>query len=120
MGFGAAIRGSRKAAGLTQTELKDRLRERDPKTTIDQSVISRWENESPGRAPDLDDLAALEDALDLPRGGLLVRSGFVAEVVSVELAVMTDQRLDDQGRQLLINAYRGLVQPKPGRRRGAR
>lgn len=56
------IRAARKAAGLTQEQLGERIN-RDAKS------ISRWENAH--RAPDLNDLLVLADALGVPLADLV-------------------------------------------------
>ena len=60
--IGAQLREARKAAGLTQEQLGQRAN-RDAKS------ISRWENAH--RAPDLNDLLVLADALGVPLADLV-------------------------------------------------
>lgn len=60
--IGTQIRAARKAAGLTQEQLGERIN-RDAKS------ISRWENAR--RAPDLNDLIVIADGLGLPLADLL-------------------------------------------------
>jgi transcriptional regulator with XRE-family HTH domain len=60
--IGLRIRTTRRAAGLSQMALGDRIG-RDHKT------ISRWENAL--RAPDLTDLLLIADALDVPLADLV-------------------------------------------------
>jgi ribosome-binding protein aMBF1 (putative translation factor) len=60
--IGLRLRNARRAAGLSQMTLGDRIG-RDHKT------ISRWENAL--RAPDLTDLLLIADALDVPLADLV-------------------------------------------------
>lgn len=60
--IGMQLRTARKAAGLTQIQLGERIH-RDTKS------ISRWENGH--RAPDLSDLLLIADALSVPLADLV-------------------------------------------------
>ena len=60
--IGMQLRAARKAAGLTQQQLGERI-DRDVKS------ISRWENGH--RPPDLNDLLVIADALDVPLADLV-------------------------------------------------
>lgn len=60
--IGMQIRAARKAAGLTQDQLGERIN-RDVKS------ISRWENAH--RAPDLNDLLLIANALGVPLAELV-------------------------------------------------
>ncbi len=60
--IGARLRAARKTAGLTQEQLAERAG-REVKS------ISRWENAH--RAPDLNDLLVLADALNVPLADLV-------------------------------------------------
>ncbi|MGW5429934.1 helix-turn-helix domain-containing protein [Streptomyces sp. NPDC004059] len=60
--IGLRIRDTRRAAGLSQLQLGERIG-RDHKT------ISRWENAL--RAPDLTDLLLIADTLDVPLADLV-------------------------------------------------
>jgi HTH-type transcriptional regulator, cell division transcriptional repressor len=100
MGLGPAIRDARSAAGLSQLALADRAE------LLDQPAISHWENGT--RIPSLEELSALEGALELSRGALLLAAGFV-ETVGVEMAIAGDPNLDSLHRELLVETYRSHV-----------
>jgi transcriptional regulator with XRE-family HTH domain len=60
--IGERIRTLRRAAGLSQIQLGERV-------GVDHKTISRWENAV--HAPDLNDLLLLADALDVPLADLV-------------------------------------------------
>lgn len=90
-----------KARGkMRQQDLADRA------GIADQTTLSDYER-GRSRIP-LDVLAAIEQALDLRRGELLVRAGIVAADIAptstgTEAAITSDPELDDVGRELLLN-----------------
>lgn len=65
--FGWILRRHRAASGLTQPQLAERVH-------VDQSAVSRWENDRAVPARDL--VERLDEVLDV--GGDLVRSAFPA------------------------------------------
>lgn len=69
---------------------------------VDPSVMTRIIN---GQMKDLtvDRVAAIEDALDVPRGSLLRAAGYVAPTVSAEDAIRQDPSLPRQIRQALVD-----------------
>jgi transcriptional regulator with XRE-family HTH domain len=91
-----AIADAIDASGLSQTALA-----RSYGTT--QQQISLWVN---GREPRLDEIAALEVALDLHRGALLRAAGYVDDVTGVEDAIRSASRLKKDRRDVLLDLYR--------------
>jgi len=81
--FGRAFRDAYQAAGLTQTELADRLQQRGW-VKVDQSQISKWVRGV--SVPPLDVLPAVDDACDMPRGYVLEIAGYV------DAAALVDKR----------------------------
>lgn len=100
----AAIRDAY-AGRFTQAELAERL-------GVAQNSVSRWATGDV--EPCLDDIAAIELACDLPRGHVLRRAGFVAELDDVESVLSSDQRLDPPRRELFLAAYRVAVELSSG------
>src|SRR6266540_936214 len=101
---GNRIRARREELGLSQAALAERLNRT-------QTSISYWE--AGRRSPDVDDLVALADALDLEPGDLLAvapvtspRVLFRAEVARLELDEFADA-MDD-----FIEAAEGLKPPR--------
>lgn len=68
-----------------------------------QGAVSRWES---GQAAfRLSTLRAIERALDLDPGALLVRSGFVRLPSTVEQTIENDAALAAEGRRLVLAVY---------------
>lgn len=78
----------------------------------DQSTVSDYEV---GRSRvNLDQVVAIEDALGLHRGQLLVASGYVPEVQNAEDAIKLDPNLTDRfDRQALLLLYSIYLERKP-------
>lgn len=86
---------------LRQIDLAERL-------GVDQTAISRWARGA--NRPQLEELAAIEEACGRPRGYILRLAGFVDEIVDVESAVAADPRLNDEGRRTVLITYRAVVE----------
>lgn len=93
--LGRAIRDARKLAKLTQDDLAALLQ-----TT--QATLSRWEL---GDVLTLDQVCAIEDALRLTRGHLLVAAGYVPLGTSTEDVVRLDPGLDALDKEALLLLY---------------
>lgn len=76
-----------------------------------QQTISRYEL---GDLATLDDVVAIEDALELGRGALLIDAGYVPEDVDVLELIRRDTSLTEDRRELILDAY------ERGRERAAR
>jgi len=98
--LGIGIRAARKRAGArTQADLGDRV-------GVTQGTVSRWEL---GELPDLDQLVAIENALGLARGELLVAAGYAPATTPVAEAIRADTTLaDDIDREAMLELYRVL------------
>lgn len=101
--IGAAITETRKRAGISQGALGDRV-------GVAQTTISRWERGAAEGTLTLDDLVRVEDALELPRGWLLVAGGYVPDVVTADEAINVDPNIvdpiDRHGMLMLYSAVR--------------
>lgn len=96
--LGASILNRRRALGLTQQQLADRV-------GVHQTRVSHWERGS--RAPSADQLQALAAVFSVDLKTL------VAEYVvdnEVERALVQDPLLSDDDRNALLTIYRGLTQ----------
>lgn len=58
----------------------------------------------------LDLVRRVEDLLELDKGDLLRRGGYVSESVTSEQAIATDTRLSDRARRALLESYRVMAQ----------
>jgi transcriptional regulator with XRE-family HTH domain len=74
-GLGAAIRGHREAAGVTQAELGERLGEVTGEP-VPQTTVSRWESGSVDLG--YEQVRAIERALGLDAGAIAITAGYVA------------------------------------------
>lgn len=95
----AAIRDARQQAGLSQEQLGALVQR-------SQSVITKWENH---QEPRLDELAHVEQVLELPAGFLLRAAGYVDEADTTEERIASDSALPRAARRALVEAYRSLV-----------
>lgn len=85
---------------------------------VHESTVSRWL--STGNLS-LESMQAVEKALGMKRGALLLAGGYVEEAPSVEDAVMADQQLTGEMKRHVIQAYQGaLAMSRPPRRSGSR
>jgi transcriptional regulator with XRE-family HTH domain len=97
--IGAAIRSARKRAGLPNQEALGDL------IGAAQTTASRWERGSPEGVLTLDDVVAIEDVLDLPRGQLFMAGGYVPKVESPSDAIKLDTGISDEAREYLLDLY---------------
>lgn len=99
-----AIREAFSGVGLTQAQLAQRM-------GVDQTTVSRLANgrwgEQGGPAPDV--LARIEDAAGRPRGWILVRAGYIADVATVPEAIAMDSRLTADARRMVLRVYESAV-----------
>ena len=94
-----AIKAAREGAGLSQWDLARLL-------DTGQTTIARWETT---RVPSVDDIAAIEEALELPGGFILRQAGYVDEPApTVEEAVAHDGTLTRTAKDLVLGAYRSV------------
>lgn len=98
----AAIRAGRETAGLTQDEVAQRVE------GLTQKRMSTFEN---GREPQLDMIAALEEAIDpgRRRGWLLRAAGYVEDATTLERMIDSDPRLDARDRDTLKTLLRSIT-----------
>lgn len=95
--LGRAIALVRKRRGMTQHQL-------GAASGIPQVTLSRWEN---GAHPSLDDLARLEEALQVSRGSILREAGYVEDMPrSVGEVIDSDPTLEERFRGLVWSIYR--------------
>lgn len=104
-----AVRELYAAAGLSQTELAERV-------GMDQTTVSRLARGV--RPPTTIELVELEHAAGRPRGWVLARAGLleVDRFVDVESAIVGDPELGEAGRVALLAAYRGMLADAARRR----
>lgn len=109
----ASVRKIRLEVGVTQVELALRLE-------IPQTYVSKWEID---RLPTVDQIAAIEDALKVPRGTVLRDAGYIFAsdtMPTVEQVIRLDQSLSTPERHALLEvvaAFRRPPQAEPRRRR---
>lgn len=87
-----------------------RARQEDIATALGvaQPTVSRWAR---GEVePSFDQLAALEDHVDRPRGFVLMAAGFVARSLTVEDAILADPQIDDRDRDSLLALYHSMIE----------
>lgn len=82
---------------------------------VKQPTVSGWIN-GLGR-PSFEQLAALEDRCDRPRGWVLRAVGLVVDPTDVRSALLADSRLDDVGREIILQLYEVRVETVEQRRR---
>jgi transcriptional regulator with XRE-family HTH domain len=75
---------------------------------VGQPTVSRWARGEV--VPSVHEIAALEDALGLRRGWILIASGFVDPASDVEGAIDLDPVLSDDSRHLLKTLYRAATE----------
>lgn len=98
MALGAAIRAMRGA------DPQDRLAD---VTRVKQATISRWEH---GKStPTIEQMIALEDLYDRPRGSLLRDAGVIEAIDSTEKAIAAATELTPEWRRALLTIYRSAV-----------
>lgn len=86
-------------AGFSQKEAAERL-------GLAQGHWSRWESH---REPDLDTIEAIERALELPHGLLILRAGYVTGSDRPEDIIERDPRLSDYERRVVLDFYRAAL-----------
>jgi len=98
-----ALRRALAASGLRQRAFAARL-------GVTQQTVSNWLRD---QEPKLDDLARIEEELELPRGYLLRDAGYVAEAVRPEDAIANDGRVSPGVRRWLVSAYLAAIGQNP-------
>jgi transcriptional regulator with XRE-family HTH domain len=93
----AAVDGELRLQGLNRVQLCERL-------GIPQSTMSKMLSGESMRTTTLalDRLAAIEEALDLPRGRLLRALGYVGTAEGVRDAISADPRLPAHGKEAVL------------------
>lgn len=101
-----AIKNAREVAGLTQRRLAEML-------NVTQPTVHAWEVD---REPSLDQIAAIEAALELRRGQLLRDAGYVDgdDPPSPEQVIRSDETLTPEDRRALLDVL-GLYRGRGGR-----
>lgn len=100
--LGAEIEKAFTTRGWSQRQLGDAIGEA-------QTTVSDYK-QAKVRVP-LDVVVAIEDALGLTRGELLIDAGYVdVDALATTLAIERDLALDDGFRQLLLDLYRFAVE----------
>lgn len=99
--IGATIKAARQNAGLPNQGALGEL------VDAAQTTVSRWERGASDDVLTLDDVLAVEDALQLDRGQLLAAAGYVPDVTTTEQAILIDPAITDPlDRQALLALYR--------------
>jgi transcriptional regulator with XRE-family HTH domain len=106
----AAIDAERRAAGLSQRELGERM-------GVSQAQASRW---CTRQEPRLDQIVEIERHLGLPRGFLLRSAGYVEPERGVLDAIASDPVISTAARETLSAVYVSLAEGALGRKVGAR
>lgn len=78
---------------------------------VDQPTVSDWINDK--RRPSLEQMAAIEEACDRPRGWLLRQVGYLDDCVTFEDVVANDRKLSDSDRKAIGGLYLVLVGDSP-------
>ena len=98
MTLGQALRLAR--GKLTQREVGQLL-------GVDQGTVSHWEK---GKGqPELDQIAAIEEAAGRPRGFTLIAAGFVEMPKTTRETIAGDPALEPGYRNLVLSAYDSAV-----------
>lgn len=95
------------AAGISQTELARRLRDRG--WPVDQSRVSKWVRgvEAPGA---LDIYVAIDEECGVPRGTILRRAGYVVDAdTDTRSSISADPALTEEARAMLLTVYDSAV-----------
>lgn len=95
--LGAAIRRHREAAGWSQDTLAEAAH-------LLQGQISNWERATRS-VPGIDDLAAIEDAMGLIPGTLLVEAGYARLPSSAREMLRMDPALSPERREIVLDLY---------------
>jgi len=109
--FRRALRRAREAVGESQSGLSQKL-------GLSRSAVWQWENGETVPAPD--NVAAVEQALQLQPGSLSRLLGYLPagaverEMISVIEALEADPKLRERERELLAAMYRQLVKQREG------
>ena len=85
---------------ITQGELARRL-------GVPQNYVSRWETGA--RPIKLDDLERIEAAVEIPKGTILRRAGYVDDPTDARTMIAGDPRLNPPERSAVLLAYDGAV-----------
>lgn len=100
---------AREGQKMTQTALAEAVAATGlADTSVVQGVISHWEMDSPTRGITLNDVLALESALGLRRGRLLIAGGYVDDVASIDHAITADQDLPERDKDALRASYQAM------------
>ena len=99
--LGQAIKMTRTRLGFTQVEIAEAL-------DIPQSHLSRWELDK--AVPSLEQVGALEVALGVRRGALLVQAGYVdSGITDIEIALRTYDGLSEELRGVAVEMFRLVI-----------
>ena len=108
--LGRAIREARESKGMTQVQLGEALAPHLGAVPL-QTTISRWEK---GQVSlDVEQIWAIETALDLEQGSLLYRSGYLDARTGprdIETLLRSDPAIEDTLREIAVAGYRQWVQ----------
>lgn len=107
MTLGQAIKTLRNSVPMTQKELVAKIDGSKADSKIIQDVLSRFEQGE--RIPTLRDVCAIEEALGVPRGQILIMAGYVEGVASVLQAIAADPELTESGKSMMRQAYQGQL-----------
>lgn len=101
MALGAAIRTAR--GRTTQQQLATLI-------GTDQTRVSKWESDT--HRPSLEEIRAIERALDRPPGFIFVQAGLISVPMTLEEQIKVDPRLNDADRVALLGSLSGLLNAK--------
>lgn len=107
MEIGEAIKEVRTRAGLDQKDVVARIDRSDTDVIVDQPMLSKMERSK--AVPSIRDLSAIERAMGVPLGTVLVMSGYVENVGSVAQAVAADDKLSAGDKTVVLTAYEGAL-----------
>lgn len=96
--LGTALRKFRRRVGTSQDALAD-------ESGVPQHQISRIERGL--LSPTLEEVAALERALGIGKGALLIASGAIEIALTFEDAVEQDPTLSEEAKWFMLDAYHG-------------
>jgi transcriptional regulator with XRE-family HTH domain len=96
-----AIRETREERGITQEALGTAIGRA-------QNSISKLERGAEKEPPTVDEVAAIEVALGVPKGYILRKAGYVVPMTTVEDLIMSDPGLSPPNRQAVLAVYSSL------------
>lgn len=108
--FGAALKQARQEKGISQRQLAELV-------GVSHGAVGHWET---GRQISEENVAALEDALELPRGqlGWILGYGDPPATLTAEDGIAGDPTLDERTKRGLLDVLAAIRRGERGAERG--